>query len=198
MAATLAPEKIWTTEDLLAIPDDGIRRWIIDGRLYEQLPDETRTEEDMTVRNRFHSSAMANITTLLNNWRWTQPEPWGAVVCGEAGVRFPGDENTIGVDVAYVPPDVVIQQTDESTIIQGVPSLIVEILSPTDKQQEIDQWLAAYRDAGVPLVWVVSTSQQTIMICRRGEEPTMVNVKQELDGGDLLPGFRVPVAKLFA
>lgn len=197
MAALLAPEKIWTTEDLLAMPDDGIRRWIYHGRMYEQLPDDDRGE-DMTVRNRFHSKTMANITALLTNWRWLQPEPRGDVVCGEAGVRFPGQNNTIGVDVAYVPPDVVMEQTEDSTIICGVPTLIVEILSPSDKLQEIDLWLASYREAGVPLVWVVSTNHQTVTIYRPGEEPTFVNSKQELTGEDVLTGFRVPVAKLFA
>ena len=179
------------------MPDDGIRRWIIKGRLYEQLPDDNRGPL-MTIRNRFHSKTMALVTALLANWRWEQPEPRGDVVCGEAGVRFPGQEHTIGVDVAYVPPDVVVRQTEESTIIQGVPTLIVEILSPSDRLQDIDQWLASYRDAGVPLVWVVDTSDRTVKIYRHGQEPTLVNSKQELSGEDVLPGFRVPVARLFA
>jgi len=197
MVATLAPEKVWTTEDLLAMPEDGIRRWIIRGRLFEQLPDETRSEEDMTIRNRFYSTAMVHISGELYIWWNTLTEPQGTLVCGEAGVSFPGATTTIGVDVAYVPRDVMLVQTEQSTVIHGVPTLIVEILSKSDRLEEVDQWLAAYRDAGVPLVWVVDTTDRTVTIYRQGEEPTMVNAKQELTGGDLLPGFCVPVAKLF-
>jgi Uma2 family endonuclease len=198
MVSAQTPEKTWTTEDLLAMPDDGIRRWVIDGKLYEQLPDGTRSDEDMTVRNRFHSNAMVHISGELYIWWNSQPESRGILVCGEAGVRFPGADTTIGVDVAYVPRDVVMEQTEQSTIIRGVPTLIVEILSKSDRLEEVDQWLASYRDAGVPLVWVVDTTDRTVTIYKPGEEPTMVNAAQELDGGEPLPGFRVPVAKLFA
>ena len=178
-----------TTADLLAIPDDGRRRWLIRGELREQ---------DVTVRNRFHSIAMANLTTFLNNWRFALPEPRGQVVCGEAGVVLPGDPKTaIGVDVAYVPPDVMIRQTDDTTLIDGVPTLIVEIISPSDKQEELDEMLESFRSAGVPLVWLVHPTLRTVMIFRPGDEPTLVNARQELDGGDVLPGFRVPVARLF-
>ena len=178
-----------TTADLLAIPDDGRRRWLVRGELREQ---------DVTVRNRYHSIAMANLTGELYIWRRAQPEPRGTVVCGEAGVILPGDpETTIGVDVAYVPPDVMVRQTDDTTLIDGVPTLIVEIISPSDKQEELDEMLEAFRSAGVPAVWLVHPTQHTVTIYRPGDEPTLVNAKQDLDGGDVLPGFRVPVARLF-
>ena len=178
-----------TTADLLAIPDDGRRRWLIRGELREQ---------DVTIRNRFHSIAMANLTTFLNIWRFALPEPRGQVVCGESGVRLPGETATlIGVDVAYVPPDVMVRQTDDTTLVEGVPALIVEILSPSDRLEEIDEMIAAYQTAGVPLIWIVDPRDRTVTIYRPGTEPTLVNAKQDLDGGDVLPGFRVPVARLF-
>jgi len=93
-----------TTADLLAMPEDGKRRWLIKGEL---------REKGMAIRNRFHSATMANVATFLNLWRFNLPEPRGQVVCGEAGVILPDDPTTtVGVDVAYVPPDVVIRQTD--------------------------------------------------------------------------------------
>jgi Uma2 family endonuclease len=178
-----------TTADLLALPDDGRRRWLIRGELREQ---------DVTVRNRFHSITMARLTGELYVWWSTRPAPRGEIVCGEAGVILPGDpETTIGVDVAYVPPDVMTRQTDDTTLVEGVPTPIVEILSPSDKQEDLDEMLESFRSAGVPLVWLVHPTLRTVMIFRPGEEPTLVNAKQELDGGDVLPGFRVPVARLF-
>ena len=178
-----------TTADLLAIPDDGRRRWLIRGELREQ---------EVTIRNRLHSVVMARLTGELYVWWSRRSAPRGEIVCGEAGVRLPGEpQTTIGVDVAYVPPDVAIRQTDETTLVDGVPALVVEILSPSDKLLEIDEMITAYQAAGVPLVWVVDPRDRTVTIYHRGDEPTLVNATQELDGDNVLPGFRVPVARLF-
>lgn len=178
-----------TTADLLAMPDDGKRRWLIKGEL---------REEGMTIRNRFHSMAMANLSGDLVIWRRSLPEPRGKVVCGEAGVRLPGnDETTVGVDVAYVSHEVMVQQTDETTIIEGVPTLVVEILSPSDTQEQIDEMVEEFLVAGVPLVWLVDPTDRTVTIYRPGEEPTLVNARQRLEGGTVLPGFSIPVAQIF-
>jgi Uma2 family endonuclease len=178
-----------TTADLLALPDDGKRRWLINGEL---------REEGMTVRNRFHSMAMANLSCDLVHWRRTLSEPRGKVVCGEAGVRLPGDpETTVGVDIAYVSHDVMVQQTEKTSIIEGVPELVVEILSPSDTQELIDEMVEEFLVAGVPLVWLVDPTDRTVTIYRPGEEPTLVNSRQKLEGGTVLPGFSVPVAQIF-
>ena len=185
--------------ELLAMPDDGKRRWLINGELREQ---EMETAElagrTMTIRNRFHSEAMANVTTAVNNWRYALPEPRGRVVCGEAGVRLPGDPpTTVGVAVAYVPPGVMVEQTEDSTIIHGVPTLVVEILSPNDTVEHLDEMVTTYLAAGVPLVWEVDPHDRTVTIYQPGDEPTLVNARQQLTGGVVLPGFATPVARLF-
>ena len=178
-----------TTAELLAMPDDGRRRWLIKGELREQ---------DMTVRNRFHSKTMANISGVLFVWRSSQPAPRGDVVCGEAGVRLPADpDTTIGIDVAFISHDVAVRQSDSTTIIEGVPTLVVEILSPNDTTEELDEMVESYLEAGVPLLWLVDPTDRTVTIYRPGEEPTFVNARQELDGGSELPGFRVPVRQIF-
>ena len=188
-----------TTAELLAMPDDGKRRWVINGELREQ---EMETGDlggrTMTIRNRFHSEAMANITGELYIWRSSLPTPRGSVVCGEAGVRLPGEPpTTVGVDVAYVPPGVMVEQSEESTIIHGVPTLVVEILSPNDTVEQLDEMVSTYMTAGVPLVWVVDPHDRTVTIYQPGDEPTLVNARQQLTGGDVLPGFSTPVARLF-
>jgi Uma2 family endonuclease len=191
--------KQWTMQDLLDMPDDGVRRWIINGELREQQMDTGEFNgQIMTVRNRLHSTTMANVTGELYIWRRALPEPRGAVVCGEAGVLLPnGPENAVGVDVAYVPPDVMVVQTDETTVIHGVPSLIVEILSPSTQIGQINERVRTFHRAGVPLVWVIDPDPRTVSIRRRGARTVTVNDEQELAGDPELPGFRVPVARLF-
>jgi Uma2 family endonuclease len=178
-----------TAEELLTLPDDGMERWLIAGELRER---------PMTVRNRFHSRTMIRVGKFLDNWLDEQPMPRGQVLGGEAGVRLSRDPETmVGIDVVYVSAAVIVRQTEETTLIDGVPTLAVEILSPNDTVEDIKDKIALYRQSGVPLVWVLDPYDRTVTVYRLDAEPESFNVRQELSGEPHLPGFRVPVARLF-
>jgi Uma2 family endonuclease len=182
-------DTLTTTEDLLAMPEDGTERWLIRGEL---------REKPTTVRNRYHSRTLMLVGQILLNWLDKQPEPRGQVLGGEAGVRLQRTpDSTVGVDVVYVSADVIARQTDETTLVDGVPVLAVEILSPIDTVEEIDEKVESYLAAGVPLVWVMHPRNRTVMVHRPGAEPELVTAGQELAGDPHLPGFTVPIARLF-
>jgi Uma2 family endonuclease len=188
--ATAEATALVTTEQLLAMPDDGVERWLIRGQL---------REKPMTYRNRWHSRAMARIARFLDVWLDQQPEPRGSVLVGEAGVRLTRNpDTTVGIDVVYVSAEIAARNPDDTTIIDGVPVLAVEILSPNNTVEEIDEKIDQYLAAGVPLVWIVDTRDRTVTIYRPGQEPEFVNARQELSGEPELPGFHVRVADLFA
>jgi Uma2 family endonuclease len=178
-----------TTEELLALPEEGMERWLIEGELRER---------PMTVRNRFHSRAMIRVGKFLDNWLDEQPTPRGQVLGGEVGVRLRHDpDTTVGVDVVYVSAEVVVHQTEETTLIDGVPTLAVEILSPNDTVEEIHEKVALYQASGVPLIWIINPYDRTVKVYRQSAEPESFNARQELSCEPHLPGFRVPVARLF-
>jgi Uma2 family endonuclease len=178
-----------TTEELLALPDDGMERWLIAGELRER---------PMTVRNRFHNRTMICVGKFLDNWLDEQPQPRGQVLGGEAGVRLSRDPETmVGIDVVYISADVVVRQTEETTLIDGIPTLAVEILSPNDTVEEIHEKITIYQTAGVPLIWIINPYDRTVMMYRPNREPVSFNAEQELSGEAHLPGFLVPVAHLF-
>jgi Uma2 family endonuclease len=54
-----------------------------------------------------------------------------------------------------------------------------------------------YLTVGVPLIWVVEPVFRTVTVYRPGQEPELLNSRQELVGDPQLPGFRAPVAALF-
>ena len=181
-------EKRFTEADLLALPDDGIRRWLVNGKLVEM---------GMTVRNRQHTRVEARIAHLLEAWRETLSKPRGAVHSGEAGIRL-SDDLTVGIDVLYLSPEVAARQTgDGTTLLVGIPTLAVEILSPSDTQEGIVERVRMYRRVGVPVVWVVDAEFHTVTVHRPNRSATPLSDEQELDGGAELPGFRVPVARIF-
>ncbi len=104
---------------------------------------------------------------------------------------------TVGIDVVYVSSEVLVRQTDEMTMIDGVPTLAVEILSPNDTVEEIEEKLTLYRRAGVPFVWVINPYEQTVTVHAAGQPPVLFNITQELSAEPHLPGMRVPVSRLF-
>src|SRR5207248_6325358 len=133
-------------------------------------------EKPMTVRNRTHSRIMIRVGKFLDNWLDQQPEPRGEVLCGEAGVKLRRDpDTTVGIDVVYVSAEVAARPSDDTTLIDGVPVLAAEILSPNDTQEDINAKIDEYLDAGVALVWIIDPHDRTVLIYRKGEEPELVN-----------------------
>jgi Uma2 family endonuclease len=190
MMSVAAATPTMTTEELLALPHDGIERWLIRGEL---------REKPMTVRNRWHSRIMVRVAKFLDNWLDQQPQPRGAILCGEAGCRLRRDpDTTVGIDVVYISAELAARESDETSLIDGVPVLVVEILSPSETQEQVDEKIDGYLQAGVALVWIIDPHDRTVTIYRPGGEPELVNIRQELLGDPQLPGFRVPAAHLFA
>lgn len=188
-----AQPKLMTTEELLALPDDGRERWLIRGELRE-----ADREGDVTRRNYGHSRVEANICGELHIWVKTQPTPRGQVLTGEAGVRLRRNpDTTVGVDVAYISAQAVAEQADEKRLVDGPPVLAVEILSPSDKHEEVTEKVQGYLDAGVRLVWVVDPDFYTITVYRPDAEPQLFSLNQTITGDPDLPGFRVALKDIF-
>ncbi|MEO6808671.1 MAG: Uma2 family endonuclease [Isosphaeraceae bacterium] len=184
----LPPVRTLTAEELMALPDDGISRELILGELREQ---------PMTRRNWKHSGTEATIAKLLGVWLDEQPEPRGMVHSGEAGFRLlPDPETFVGIDVAYASAELVARRNPALPFYDGPPALAVEILSPSDQHGDVVEKIGLYLEVGA-VAWLVDPDFQTVQIHRPGQEPETFNVLQELSGEPYLPGFRVPVARIF-
>ncbi|MFK7736679.1 MAG: Uma2 family endonuclease [Pirellulaceae bacterium] len=178
-----------TTADLLAIPEDGIERELIQGRLKER---------EMTRRNRLHAATEATIAKLLGIWLDTNAAPKAAVLPGEVGtILASAPDTTVGIEAAVFPISMLEDQSSETSLVQGAPLLAVEFPSPSDKHEDVHQKIEEYLRCGVSLVWEVDPDFKTLRVHRRDHEPVMFNREQELPGFDALPDFTVSVAELF-
>jgi Uma2 family endonuclease len=77
------------------------------------------------------------------------------------------------------------------------PLWAVEIVSPTDKAPNIRAKRQIYRQAGI-LYWEMYPESRSIDVYAPGKELQTFGIDQTLDGGDVLPGFTLPVRELFA
>ena len=101
-------------------------------------------------------------------------------------------------DLAFVRADRLPSEAKRWLIAPFPPNLAVEVASPNDNDQKVAEKLDLYDRAGVPLVWVVRPRQRTVEVRPRGQPPFTLGEGDTLDGGDVVPGFRLPVADIFA
>lgn len=120
------------------------------------------------------------------------------VVAGEAGmmrltkglVRIP--------DVSFVAWDKFPNRTIPRTPIPAlIPDLAVEVLSESNTPREMARKLDEYFSLGVRLVWIVDPKSETVEVFTSRDESTRLERTGTLDGGDVLPGFRLSLRKLF-
>ena len=76
--------------------------------------------------------------------------------------------------------------------------MTVEVLSPSNTKAEMQIKLGEYFQAGVRLVWIVDPKKKTVSVYTSPEEVTTLAEKQTLTGGEVLPGFELPLKTLFA
>jgi len=77
------------------------------------------------------------------------------------------------------------------------PDLVVEVDSPGDTRREVDAKVAAYLRYGVRLVWVVRPKRRIVVVSAPGAAPRTLDADATLDGGEVLPGFAYPLARLW-
>ena len=106
------------------------------------------------------------------------------------GIRLP--------DVCFVPWDEIPDPLPDEPIWSGVPALAVEVLSPSNTAAEIDRKIAELFELGTKLIWVIDPPTESAVVSTRGKKPKRVGPGDVLEGGKVLPGFRLPLSDLFA
>lgn len=130
---------------------------------------------------------------------FVRPRGLGWVTGADGSYIILTDPDTVVVpDAAFVRWDRLPGRRVPDGFIPVPPDLAVEVISPTDRPGDIAKKQDLYRRAGVPLVWWVDPKRQTVAVYRDGVLAGEFGEGDEVDGGDVLPGFRVAVAEIFA
>jgi Uma2 family endonuclease len=213
MATAMPPERSsWTLGELYrrfgAIPFDRIR-WSDPApgtateedvvRLYEREKGLYELVDGVLLRKTmgYRESIFAGfLITLLN--QYVLPRKLGFVAAPDGLVRLNPEMIRIP-DVSFVAaarfPD---GRVPDEPICPVVPDLAVEVLSKGNTKKEMTDKLADYFAAGVRLVWYIDPDKQTARVFTAVNQSRLLREADTLDGGDVLPGFALPLRELFA
>lgn len=174
----------WTYDDWARLPDDRTRYEVIDGELYMTPPPSIS-----------HQFATANLLDAMSTF--VRARRLGFVLPSPLGVRLPNQP-------VPVQPDIVFVSSARKAIIgkeyiEGVPDLVVEILSPSNWIYDRHEKFDLYQSAGVPEYWIVDYRAKTVevFVLEQGEF-TLIGKwgVGETASSRVLSGFQVAVADI--
>lgn len=184
-------EKFYTADDLWVIshlPENDSKRFeLSEGILIEMSPAGGK-----------HGGIAGGLFGFV--WNFVRQHQLGYITAAETGfILF---KNPNGKDIVRA-PDVGFIKANRlpeglpSGYIPLAPDLAVEVVSPGDDADEVQLKVNQYLRYGTRLIWVAYPKSKTVMV----HTPTgsySVDINGTLDGGDVLPGFKLPVKDIFS
>jgi Uma2 family endonuclease len=181
-------QKKLTSAELLLLPDDGKRHELIDGAHF--VTPSPRIPHQVLVGRLF--VAIANFLAVHRH----------------LGRVFLSPVDVVMSEHDLVVPDLLFVASDQQSIlteanVQGVPALVVEVLSPSTRRRDEGIKRKLFDQKGVREYWLVDPKARRVSICRRAaDESFPIMATLEAESGDtvttpLLPGFSLLVHDLF-
>jgi len=143
-----------------------------------------------------HAALVAQIFTLIH--AYARQHDLGRVFPDGLTYLLGTDPDTMRIpDVSFVPQERLPEGGPTTSYVPVPPGLAVEVVSPSNSALELRRRIHDYLTAGVSLVWVVWPEERSVSVYQGSMTPLELTADDTLDGGDVLPGFSVPVADLF-
>lgn len=122
----------------------------------------------------------------------------GEIVGADAGFILCDEPPTVRMPAAgFVARERIPEEGLPRGYFPGAPDLAVEIVSPFDTRLEVEAKIRDYLEAGTRLVWVVEPRSRSVIVHRPGREPQTCWEGDEVEGEDVIPGFRLAVEEIF-
>lgn len=180
------PEKLLTAEELLTIPDDGKRYELVRGELVY-----------MAAAGGRHGIIASRLDQRLRNF--VEAHVLGEVCAAETGFRLTQNPDTVRApDVSFIAREHCPAGEAPEGYWPFAPDLAVEVVSPSDRFDDVLTKVQEYLKAGSQLVWVFHPRTKTVMVYRANGEVAFLQGQDELSGEGLLPGFRCRIDELLA
>ncbi len=174
-----------TADDLWRMADSG-RLELVKGEVREMAP---VGFDHGVIAMRFGARLLGHVDKMR----------LGAVVTGETGFRLSRNPDTVrAVDVGFVRADRIPASGRPERYFEGPPDLAVEVLSPHDSAEDVQDKVEDYLNAGTRMVLVLFPRRKTLTVYRPEHQPLVLRADETFEAGEVVPGFACLVGDLFA
>ena len=178
--------KLMTAEELLAMPDDGFRYELVRGELVQMPP-------------AGHMSSFLELRVGAKLLDFVEANALGRAYSSNGGFRLESEPDTVlAPDASFVRQERVETVGDGDGYFPGPPDLAIEVISPSDRYTEVEAKVEEWFNAGTLMVVVVNPRNRTVRVHRSLTDSVLLTEQDTMDGGDVVPGWRLPVADIFA
>jgi Uma2 family endonuclease len=175
-----------TADELLHLPDNGMRHELVNGELREMSP-----------AGGEHGFVTSRTSLRLGIFLDQQPGIGGGLFAAETGFRLSRNPDTVRApDLAYV-VEARLAEARVPGYPELAPDLVVEVVSPGDAASEIQAKVEEWLRAGTQLVWVLYPKTRTAMIYRPDGSAQLLHADDTLTGHPVLSGFTIRLGELF-
>jgi Uma2 family endonuclease len=175
-----------TADELLALPRDEFRYELVNGELKKMSP-----------AGHHHGRIIMELASPLHVF--VKKKRLGKIYAAETGFKLTTDPDTVRApDIAFIRKERVEEVGRSKGYWIGPPDLAVEVISPNDTVGEVEDKVHMWLERGARLVWVVSPKLCNVTVYRSLTDIETLTGKDTLNGGDVVPGFAIPVADIFA
>jgi Uma2 family endonuclease len=180
----VAERKKWTEAELQALPDDGFNYEVVDGELV------------MSPKNNpEHGNICMRLGSALHTF--VERKKLGAMFDSNTGFWM-DNENCRAPDISFVAKERLRGlKRPARSFFKFAPDLAIEVLSPNNTRAEIHDRLRDFFSSGTKLAWIIDPESKSAEICYGLEKRRLVGPNGELNGEDVVPGFRYKLADLF-
>jgi Uma2 family endonuclease len=181
----MTSEKLMTAEELWRRPDDGLRHELIRGELTTMAP-----------AGSHHGIVALRIAAAL--FVHVNAKNLGVTFAAETGFKIASNPDTVRApDAAFVGQERFEQTGPTDRFWPGPPDLAVEVVSPSDSYAEVQDKVFDWLEAGTRMVVVADPRKRVVTVYRSLADIKVLTERDHLDGGDVVPGWNLPVAAIF-
>jgi len=176
------PKGTATLEDLLNMPEDGLKHELVNGEIV------------VSPGGWKHSEIAIKISHILATF--LEGHPIGKIGGSDLGVWL-SNGNLRSPDVTFVCNEKLPKEEDQYKFAEFVPDLAVEVLSPSDRPGFVSEKIREFLENGVPIVWLVDPAQKTVTEYRSLSEIKQYSGDGVISAEPVLPGFSSSIARFF-
>jgi Uma2 family endonuclease len=177
--------KRWTLDEVVKEWGYDVPFEVIDGELREVSP---------------AGGDASRVAVMISSplWAFNEAHELGEVFGADGGFVLSRDPLIlVAPDVSFVRAENIPPDYDFRAFFPGAPDFAAEVRSPTDRPGEVEEKVERLLTFGTKLVWKADPILRLVEVRRRGRPPQTLHIGDVLDGENVIPGFRLPVARIF-